>query len=116
MWKHHARPNSVQMKELVLLLFSIFGGFALSGITANLYRLLVQKKHRKPPLHYAVMVLAGPSVMFENATKSFREKKCSRLAYGFSVAITGYWAFALGLLTIQLGLATHVLNSAHALL
>ncbi len=100
------------MKDLILLLFSTVGGFALSGIAANLYRLLVQKRHRKPPLHYAVMVLAGPSVMFENATSSFRAKKCSRLTYGFSVAITGYWAFALGLLIIQLGMATHILKSA----
>ncbi|HEX3754305.1 MAG TPA: hypothetical protein VHV26_04435 [Rhizomicrobium sp.] len=92
------------MKDLLLLLFSLTGGFAVSGIVSNLYCLLVPKKRRKPLLHCGVMILAGPNVMFENATTSFREKKCSRLAYGFAVCIIGYWAFALGLLAIAIGM------------
>jgi hypothetical protein len=92
------------MKDLLLLLFATLGGFALSGIAANLYRLLVRKEKRKPLLHYGVMVLAGPNVMFGNATSSFRNKKCSRLAYGLAVCVTGYWAFALGLFVIAVAM------------
>ena len=50
------------------------------------------------------MALAGPSVLFDNATRSFRSKDCSHTAYGFAVAIAGYWAFALGLAVIDVGL------------
>ena len=103
------------MKDLMILLFATTGGLALSGIAANLYRLLVRKKDRKAVAHYVVMILAGPSVLLENSTKSFRAKKCSRLAYGVAVAVTGYWAFTLGILAIQLGLWSHVLHSAQGL-
>jgi len=103
------------MKDVMLLLFATTAGFAVSGIVANLYRILTTKEQRKRASYYIVMVLAGPSVLFENATKSFRAKKCSRLTYGFAVAITGYWAFALGLLVIQLGILAHVLKHTQGL-
>ena len=53
----------------------------------------------------AVIVIPGPSVLFENATKSVRAKKCSRLAYFFAIALSSYWAFVIGLLTIQIGIS-----------
>jgi hypothetical protein len=92
------------MKDFLLLLFSIAGGFALSGIAANLYRVLVPKKRRKALLHYSVMVLAGPNVVLGNATASYRRKGCSPLTYGLAVCLTGYWAFALGLFVIAVGM------------
>ena len=44
----------------------------------------------------AVMTMAGPSVLFNNATKSFRGRDCSAAAYLFAVTLTAYWSFALG--------------------
>jgi hypothetical protein len=100
----------------MLLLFATAGGLTVSGIMANIYRLAVKKQDRKDWSYYVVMVVAGPSVLVENSTKSFRAKKCSRIAYCMAVALAGYWSFSLGLLTIQLGLWSHALNSAHGLL
>jgi hypothetical protein len=91
-------------KYLLLLLFAVTAGLTLSGIVANIYRILARKPQTPPEtaLYYVVMVVAGPSVLFENATRSFRTKDCSGLAYGLAVAITGYWCFALGLLVLSL--------------
>jgi hypothetical protein len=50
------------------------------------------------------MMLAGPSVLFENATRSFRAKACSGVAYGFAVAIATYWAFVIGVVMVELAL------------
>jgi hypothetical protein len=46
------------------------------------------------------MTMAGPSVLFNNATKSFRGRDCSAAAYLFAVTLTAYWSFALGQLIL----------------
>lgn len=91
------------MHQFVIFLFALAGGLTLSGIIANLYRMVGRKPDGmvQTAVYYGVMIFAGPSVLFENATKSFRARDCSRIAYGFAVAIAGYWAFALGLLLLS---------------
>lgn len=91
------------MHQFVIFLFALAGGLTLSGIIANLYRIVGRKPDGKAQtvIYYGVMIFAGPSVLFENATKSFRAKDCSRVAYGFAIAIAGYWAFALGLVVLS---------------
>jgi hypothetical protein len=92
------------LRDFIVLLFAVAGGLTLSGIVANLYRILGRKPDGRALtlFYYLVMVVAGPSVLFENATRSYRAKDCSRLAYGFAVTLAGYWAFALGLLILSL--------------
>jgi hypothetical protein len=92
------------MHALLLSLFAATGGLVLSGIVANLYRLLARKpKVAAERLFYmGVMTLAGPSVLIDNATRSFCRKDCSSLAYVFAVSLTVYWSFALGVLLIVL--------------
>jgi hypothetical protein len=92
------------MKDLLLLLFALAGGLTLSGIAANLYRILARKPVSRPEkaVYYAVMAVAGPSVLFNNATHSFRVKDCSVAAYTFAIMIAAYWSFALGLVIISL--------------
>lgn len=94
------------MRHLLLLLFSFAGGLTLSGIVANLYRLLVKKPKGRAATwaYYGVMLLAGPSVLVENATRSFRKKECTRIAYGFALGLAAYWSFMLGLGLVELGL------------
>jgi hypothetical protein len=94
------------MRILQILLFSFAGGLALSGIVANLYRILARKPKSSAATacHYAVMVVAGPSILFENATRSFRTKACSGASYGFAVAIAAYWALLLGMILVELAL------------
>ena len=94
------------MRNFILLLFALAGGLTLSGIAANLYRLLAKKPSGSwaTYAHYAVMVLAGPSVLFENSTRSFRKKECGRAAYGFALGLALYWAFMLGLILVRTAL------------
>jgi hypothetical protein len=92
------------VKDLLLLLFALAGGLTLSGIAANLYRILAHKPVSRPEtfVYYAVMAVAGPSVLFNNATKSFRSRDCSASAYFFATMLVAYWSFALGLVMIYL--------------
>lgn len=91
------------MRHFILMLFALAAGLTLSGIAANLYRLLARKPQSRIAtwIYYAVMVLAGPSVLVENSTRSFRRKECTRFAYGFAMGLAGYWAFMLGLVVIE---------------
>ena len=81
-----------------MLLFALAAGLTLSGIAANLYRILARKPENGPEraLYLAVMTMAGPSVLFNNATKSFRGRDCSAAAYLFAITLTAYWSFAIG--------------------
>ena len=92
------------MHNLILLLFLLAGGLTLSGIVANLYRLVAKKPEGGLATwaYYGVMLLAGPSVLFENSTRSFRKKECSGIAYGFAVGLAAYWAFILGLAMLNI--------------
>lgn len=90
------------MHDLIVFLFAVSAGTTLSGIMANSYRLLAKKPQGKAGmvLHYAVMTLAGPSVLLANATNSYRKNDCTDLAYLVAVAVSGYWAFVLGMLVL----------------
>jgi hypothetical protein len=92
------------MYHFTMLLFAATGGLVLSGIVANLYRLLARKPQGAPEraFYLGVMVFAGPSVLIDNATRSFRKRDCSNLAYGFAVTLTAYWSLALGLVVLTL--------------
>jgi hypothetical protein len=94
-------------KDILLVGFATLAGFTASGIIANLYRLLADKPESTGGRigYIAVMVVAGPNVLFENATLSFRTKACSSFAFWLAAAISAYWSFALGLLIIQIGMA-----------
>ena len=94
-------------KDILLVGFATLAGFTASGIIANLYRLLADKPETTGGRigYIAVMVVAGPNVLFENAASSFRAKSCSSFAFWLATAISAYWSFALGLLMIQIGMA-----------
>ncbi len=92
---------------LLIVLFAVAIGFTASGITSNVYKLIAKKPEstRAKIIYAGVMVLAGPSVLFENAATSFRAKKCSGLAFWLAVCVTGYWSFVLGLFVLNLYVA-----------
>lgn len=95
-------------RDLTALFFALAAGLTLSGITANIYRILARKPESRGGtiLYYGVMIFAGASVLLENATRSYRKKDCSALAFGFAAALVGYWCFILGVgvLTLLLSL------------
>lgn len=94
-------------KDILLVAFATLAGFTASGILANFYRLIARKPQTSAgKLGYAaVMVVAGPNVLFENAAASFRKNDCSSFAFWLASAISAYWSFALGMFIIEIGLA-----------
>lgn len=99
------------MHDVLVAVFAMAAGFTASGITACLYRLLVKDSVSSlgRAVYVAVMIFAGPTVLFENAARAWRKKSCSGVAFWLAAALSGYWSLALGLLVIQLGLALRAL-------
>ena len=94
-------------KDLFLVSFSMVAGYTVSGILANLYRLIAKKPETAGGKagYFAVMVVAGPNVLFHNAALSFRAKDCSRFAFWLAATISAYWSFMLGFFLVQVSLA-----------
>lgn len=99
------------MHNLMIAFFAMAAGFAGSGISANLYRLLVKESATSigRAVYIGVMIFAGPNVLFESAARAWRKKSCSTVAFWLAAALSGYWSFALGLLFMQVGLALRAL-------
>jgi len=97
----------VQVHNFLVFLFAMTGGFAASGIVANTYRLIASKPQTggTKAAYYIVMVVAGPSVLFDNAARSWRKKACSALAFWLAAALSAYWSFIIGLFGLTLVLA-----------
>jgi hypothetical protein len=95
------------MQHLLVFLFALTGGFAASGIIANSYRLMAPKPETttSKSIYYAIMVVAGPTVLFDNAAKSWRAKSCSAFAFWLAAALAAYWSFIIGLFGISVLLA-----------
>lgn len=96
------------MRNFLLMMFSIAAGLTLSGIVANVYRLAATKPKSTAEnwVYYGVMVLAGPSVLFDNATRTFRKKECTRIAFAFAISLATYWAMVLGAILLEVVIAS----------
>lgn len=94
------------LHNFMIVLFSISVGLTASGIVANIYRLFGQKPETLSARagYLVVMVVAGPSVLFDNAARAWRRKSCSTLAFWLAAAIAGYWSLALGLLVLSVAI------------
>ena len=99
------------MHNLVVAMFALAAGFTASGIIANFYRLVATDTASSlgRAAYVAVMIFAGPNVLFENAAKAWREKACSAVSFWVAAAVSGYWSIAIGLLVIQLAVALKAL-------
>ena len=94
------------MKDALIVLFAIAIGLSASGIVANLYRILGRKPESLTAQagYFAVMTVAGPSVLFDKSIRHWRARGCSPMALAIAVAVSGYWSFAIGLLVLSLRL------------
>ena len=95
------------MHDALVALYIMTAGLTASGIVANIYRLIVPKgaSTTGQAVYLAVMVVAGPSVLLDNAARSRRKKECSNIAFWLAAAICGYWSLAIGLFVMELALA-----------
>lgn len=95
------------MDRLALTFFAIAAGFTVSGIAANLYMLVCHGLRTGSEgrlfrvVRAAVMIVAGPNVLFKSALGSVREKKWSLFYFWIVIALVGYWSFAIGLLVLN---------------
>jgi hypothetical protein len=96
------------MHGIWLTLFAIVTGFTVSGIAANLYRLcgITGDTANKRTLRMIVMVIAGPSVVFEYAVKGLKAKEWSATIFWLVTGATLYWSLAIGLFVLDV--ATHI--------
>lgn len=95
------------LHSFMVALFALTVGLTASGIVANIYRLLGKKPETLSARigYLAVMSVAGPSVLFDNAARTWRKRDCSAMAFWLAAAIAGYWSFALGLLVMSVAIA-----------
>ena len=94
--------------NLLIFLYALTGGLAVSGIIANSYRLLVPKKSDAAAgrtIYFMVMAVAGPTVLLDNAARSWRAKNCSTMAFWLAAAVSAYWSFIIGLFAMNIALA-----------
>jgi len=114
-WQAHRvqrSPRSYRLgmflyRDCMLVVLATLAGFTASGILANIYRIIAKKPEGVVGRvsYFIVMTVAGPNVMFENAATALRAKKSSAIAFWFTVALTSYWSFTIGLLIIAACLA-----------
>src|SRR5436190_1690977 len=98
------------MHSLWLLFFSVASGFTASAIVANIYRICHASTSRarakveglgERTIRSAVLVFAGPSMLFDNAVKGFRGKTWHPVSFWLATAAVVYWSLALGLVVIE---------------
>ena len=98
------------MHLIGLLFFSIAAGFTASAIVANLYRIsgFRVKTSRGEFVRLAVLVVAGPSVIFESALRGFSTKDWAPVSFWLVTAGVLYWSLAIGLLVIDVAIHFHI--------
>ena len=98
----------VMIHDLLVFLYAMTGGLAVSGIIANIYRLVTPKKSETATgrtAYIIVMAVAGPSVLLDNAARSRQAKNCSTVAFWLAAAVSAYWSFIIGLFAMNIALA-----------
>jgi hypothetical protein len=95
------------MTALWLILFAITAGFTVSAIVANLYRLSGAQAKDSPgrTIRLMVMVVAGPSVIFENAMRGLLAKQWPLTAFLLTALGVAYWSLVIGLVVVSIALA-----------
>ncbi len=92
------------MHGIWLILFAVAAGFTASGVVASLYRLSSMNSETQSGkiVGTAVLVLAGPSVIFQMAMNGLRKKEWKPLMCWTVVAGLTYWSLGIGLLMLDI--------------
>ncbi len=92
------------MNGVWLGLFAIAAGFTASAIVASLYRCagISFETHSGKIVAAAVLLLAGPSVMFRMAANGLRRRKLRPLVGWLVMMGLSCWSLAIGLLILDI--------------
>lgn len=87
------------MHSLVIFLLVLTSGFTASAIAANLYRIsgFVPETTSGHFVRVCVLMLAGPSEMFETAVTAHISREWSPLRFWLTISAVCYWSSILGL-------------------
>jgi hypothetical protein len=94
------------MHPIGLIFFSIAAGFTASAIVADLYRISGFRANNSQGemVRIAVLVIAGPSVLFESALRGFSAKDWNARAFWLATAGVLYWSLGIGLLVVDVAI------------
>lgn len=92
------------MHAFWLFTFAVTAGFTASGIFANIYRVCGFKAQNTAGRMFraAVLVVAGPNVLFEKAMRGLLQKEWKPFTFWLVSAGVFYWSLALGLLVLEI--------------
>jgi hypothetical protein len=95
------------LNGFALVVFAIAAGFTISGITANIYWLcgVGNESIGERVLSAAVIVIAGPCMIFDRALKGRTSNNWTPAAFWVTAALALYWSLGLGLLVIDVALS-----------
>jgi hypothetical protein len=91
------------MHSLWIVMFAIASGFTASGIVASLYRIsgVAAETSKEKLLRNVVLVVAGPTVIFEAAVNGLLKKEWSPVLFWLVVAGISYWSLGIGLFILD---------------
>ena len=94
------------MHGIWVVLFSIASGFTASGIVASVYRILGFKAetHAGRVFRSVVLIVAGPTVVFESAMQGMLKKEWNPLTFWMVAAGLAYWSMAVGLFILDIAI------------
>jgi hypothetical protein len=81
-----------------MLFFAYAAGLTLSGIVVNSFRLIGSAAAAENPfVYYPVMAVAGPSILIESVSRSFRAKQSGIGGCTLAAFCSFYWSTMIGL-------------------
>lgn len=94
------------MHPFLVAFFAVAAGFTASGIVASLYRIVARSPQsaREIFVRQIVLVVAGPTVFFNIATRMLVTNELSPLLFSVAVLALSYWSFALGLFILNIAI------------
>lgn len=102
------------LREFMIILFAITGGFVVSGLVSSFYRLvtnqagdfkLAAKTHVGKALSLGFIAVAGPTVLFQNAYATRRKNGTPKGQFAIACALVLFWSFLLGLFCLNILIA-----------
>jgi hypothetical protein len=90
------------MHALSILMIVLTAGFTASAIAANIYRIagFAPETTSGQCLRLMVLMVAGPSEIFETAVEARINRHWSALGFWLVIAAVGYWSLILGVIVV----------------
>jgi hypothetical protein len=97
-WHAVAPIGATLMHTVTTVLIVLTAGFTVSAIVANIYRIagFTSETTSGHVLRLAVLMIAGPSEIFESAIEARINGQWSALGFWLVITAVGYWSLIIG--------------------